>query len=78
MVVSEVSNIYSTAFINPAYNHTFLALIPKTSNAAIVEQFRPISLCNVFLKIVTKIIANRLRGVLEDIIHPSQAAFVPN
>lgn len=43
-----------------------------------MEQFRPSALCNVFFKIITKIIAERLRQVLEDIIHPNQAAFIPH
>lgn len=43
-----------------------------------MEQFRPIALCNVFFKIITKIIAERLGQVLEDIIHPDQAAFIPH
>lgn len=39
-----------------------------------MEQFRPI----VFFKIITKIIAERLRQVLEDIIHPNLAVFIPH
>lgn len=61
-----------------AINHTFLALIPKWKSADKVDQFRPIALCNVAYKVVTKILATRLRTVLTQIIHPSQAAFVPN
>lgn len=38
----------------------------------------PIALCNVILKIITKIIVGRLRNHLYKIIHPSQAAFIPN
>lgn len=43
-----------------------------------MDQFRPIALCNVILKIITKLLANRLRPLLDQIIHPSQAAFIPN
>ena len=39
--------------------------------------FRPISLCNVIFKIITKTIANRLKLILSDIIGKFQSAFVP-
>ncbi|XP_043714777.1 uncharacterized protein LOC122663141 [Telopea speciosissima] len=42
------------------------------------DQFRPISLCNIAFKIVTKLIADRLSGALDQIISPSQSAFIPN
>lgn len=76
-VISEVQNFFTTGRLKQAYNHTFLALIPKCNNASKVEQFRPISLCNVFLKIITKILSSRIRPILEHLIHPSQAAFIP-
>lgn len=76
-MISEVQNFFTTGRLKQAYNHTFLALIPKSNNASKVEQFRPISLYNVFLKIITKILSSRIRPILEHLIHPSQAAFIP-
>lgn len=43
-----------------------------------VEHYRPIAVCNVIYKVITKILARWLRPHLEDIIHPSQTAFIPN
>uniref|UniRef100_A0A2N9HZL5 Reverse transcriptase domain-containing protein n=1 Tax=Fagus sylvatica TaxID=28930 RepID=A0A2N9HZL5_FAGSY len=57
-------------------NVTFLALIPKKSDAIEMKDFRPISLVGGLYKILAKILANRLRLVLPSIISPSQNAFV--
>ena len=59
-------------------NHTFIALIPKVAKPRKVTEYRPISLCNVVYRIFAKVIANRLKQVLHQIISPYQSAFVPN
>lgn len=59
-------------------NHTFIALIPKVKKPRKVNEFRPISLCNVIYRIIAKVMANRLKKILNDIISPIQSAFVPN
>lgn len=59
-VIAEVRRFFTSASLKLAYNHTFITLIPKTSNATSVDQYRPIALCNVIFKIITKIIASRL------------------
>jgi hypothetical protein len=57
-------------------NSNFLTLIPKEVNPSVFSKFWPISLCNVSCKIVTKIIANRLKKLLPKIISENLGGFV--
>jgi hypothetical protein len=57
-------------------NATFVTLIPKKQNAINIRDFRPISLIGSVYKILAKVLANRLRRVLDGLISESQNAFV--
>ena len=45
-------------------NATFIALIPKTEKPLTFDDFRPISLCNLVYKIITKILSNIMKPIL--------------
>lgn len=59
-------------------NETLITLIPKMEAVSKLKDFRPISLCNVSYKAITKIIALRLRGMIEHLVRPNQCSFIPN
>ena len=63
--------------IPTGWNSTNVTLIPKVNSLEVITQYRPISLCNVVYKTISKMIANRLKRILPDIISPTQSAFVP-
>nr|GEW40904.1 RNA-directed DNA polymerase, eukaryota, reverse transcriptase zinc-binding domain protein [Tanacetum cinerariifolium] len=57
-------------------NATLISLVPKIQNPDKVSDFRPIACCNVIYKCISKIITNRLKGVLGKLVHESQSALI--
>lgn len=76
-VIQLVRDFFSTGEIVEKMNATNIVLIPKKKNPTLLTELRPIALCNVVMKIITKVLANRLNKVLEVVILDSQSAFLP-
>lgn len=64
--------------IHEEINETHVCLIPKIKEATTVREFRPICLCNITYKIITKIISNRLKPIMNSLIGPHQISFLQN
>ncbi|XP_074305500.1 uncharacterized protein LOC141640715 [Silene latifolia] len=76
-VTDAVLSMLTSGHILKTFNHTSIVLIPKIKGPEKVEQYRPISLCNVVMKIVTKCISNRLRPIMPFLVGDFQNGFIP-
>ncbi|GKC98084.1 RNA-directed DNA polymerase, eukaryota, partial [Tanacetum coccineum] len=75
-VFEAVKYFFIHSEIPKGCNSVFIALIPKIADANMVKDFRPISLIGSIYKIVTKILANRIVGVLGVLVDEVQSAFI--
>ena len=76
VIIITILDFLNSGYMVPKINQTNIVLIPKVKNPEKMTDFRPISLCNIIYKIISKILANRLKQVLSHIISPTQSAFV--
>ena len=74
-VATNVLSFLNLGKLASSLNHTFISLIPKVKSPELVTQFCLIALCNILYKLVSKVLANRLKKVLPHIISKSQSAF---
>ena len=75
-IIELVLSSLNSGSLLKSINHTFITLISKVKNPERVTEFRPISLCNVIYKITSKVIANKLKPLLNSIISKTQSAFI--
>ena len=76
-IMSAMSAVWRRKFGNfHLLNSAYITLLPKKEDATSVKDFRPISLVHSFAKLVTKLMANRLAGRLDQLVSPNQSAFI--
>jgi hypothetical protein len=75
-VIKGVQHFFQSGCMPNGVNDTAIVLIPKKNDPEVLKDFRPISLCNVIYKVVSKCLVNRLRAVLHEVIAPTQSAFI--
>ncbi|KAJ0436408.1 putative RNA-directed DNA polymerase [Helianthus annuus] len=80
LVENDFVEIMDAFFVNgvisPGCGSSFIALIPKVIDPIGLKDYRPISLLGIINKVISKILGNRLKRVLNSIISPSQSAFI--
>jgi hypothetical protein len=77
-ICNAILYFFQTSVLDPKINVTNIALIPKVDSPCSVTDFRPISLCNVIYKLISKVLANRLKKeILPEIISLFQSVFIP-
>ena len=74
--VAVLKAFHQTGYIPKGCNASFIALVPKVRDPCMLDQFRPISLVGAIYKVISKVLARRLKKVLLSIIDESQSTFV--
>ncbi|GJZ84094.1 hypothetical protein Tco_0649433 [Tanacetum coccineum] len=75
-VTKAVKEFFTNGKLLKELNHKIIALIPKVHTPTRVNDYRPISCCNVLFKCISKIIANRIKNSLKFLDSPNQSDFV--
>ncbi|CAA7055147.1 unnamed protein product [Microthlaspi erraticum] len=73
-VTTEIQAFFTSGTLPPNINTTHVRLIPKITSPKKVADYRPIALCNVYFKIISKILTLRLQPVLNEIVTENQSA----
>jgi hypothetical protein len=71
-------DFYNNSLCIHSINESYITLVPKITNPSKVSDFRPISLLNSSIKLIIKILANRLQKVILQVIHQNQYGFLKN
>ena len=63
-VITAMLDFLNTGNMRSKINFTHIVLIPKVKSPKRMFDYKPISLCNVIYKVISKVLANRLKIIL--------------
>uniref|UniRef100_A0A803PV21 Reverse transcriptase n=1 Tax=Cannabis sativa TaxID=3483 RepID=A0A803PV21_CANSA len=75
-VINHVRGFFDSGSFCTELNETNIVLVPKKKHPESMSDLRPISLCNVIYKVISKVLANRIKGILPSVISENQSAFL--
>ena len=76
-ITREIQSFFVEGTLPHSINSTHIRLILKIKSPKAVSDYRPIALCNVYYKVISKLLSIRLKHVLQEVISENQSAFVP-
>ncbi|GKC41519.1 sodium/hydrogen exchanger 6 [Tanacetum coccineum] len=76
-ITCAIRDFFSNGKLLKELNHTIISFIPKVTTPARINDYRPISCCNVLYKCISKIIVERVKEGLGNIVSINQSSFVP-
>lgn len=74
--IIAVQSFFLFGFMPTGINAAILSLIPKIEEAQTMKDYRPIACCNLLYKVISKVLACRLKTVLPEAIESNQSAFI--
>lgn len=75
-ILQFFDSFHKNSCVPSGYNSSFIALVPKSPVPKAPSDYRPISLMNSVMKLLSKVLARRLKSVMNDVVGPMQSAFI--
>ncbi|KAJ4776940.1 hypothetical protein LUZ62_061197 [Rhynchospora pubera] len=76
-VLNYVTSFFATSQLDPKMARANVVLVPKKEGPKHVSDYRPISVCNLVYKIISKILSTRMKPIMSKLVTANQCAFVP-
>ncbi|KAJ4812894.1 RNA-directed DNA polymerase (reverse transcriptase)-related family protein [Rhynchospora pubera] len=77
LIIKQVKRFFHTKTMCQDMAKSNLVLVPKKEVPQKVADYRPISVCNVIYKIISKLLSRRLQPYIATLVSPMQSAFTP-